>query len=172
MVVSTDRPSKWINFAQLKAIELSGNLASALTLALESWKFPARPTRTWWRIWRIGHWFWLAALLGGLLWSLIAGVAFLGGAGTSAVGRMVGPAPLPLVIFAVAIVGTLAWSLAGAKMLRRGAQNYGKECADKFRALILEVTRQAFLVKMNQNLDVYPQLSELFLEMRGEAQSC
>lgn len=172
VAVSTERPSKWINFAQLKAIELSGNLASALTLALESWKIPARPTRTWWRIWRIGHWFWLAALLGGLLWSLIAGVAFLGGAGTSAVGRMVGPAPLPLVIFAVAIVGTLAWSLAGAKMLRRGAQNYGKECADKFSSLILEVTRQAFLVKMNQNLDVYPQLSELFLEMRGEAQSC
>ena len=79
---------------------------------------------------------------------------------------MVGPVPFPLVVFAAAIAGTLVWSLVGAKMLHRGAQNYGKECADKFRSLILEVTRQAFLVKMNQNLDLYPQLSELVSEMR------
>lgn len=166
VAVSAQRPPKWLEFAQLKAVELSGNLVSALNLALESWKFPARPVRTWWRLWRLGHWFWLAALLVGLLWSLIAGVAFLGGAGTSAAVWLVGPVPFPLVVLAAAIVGTGVWSLVGAKVLHRGAQNFGKECADKFRSLILEVTRQAFLVKMNQNLDLYPQLSELVSEMR------
>ena len=166
VAASAQRPPKWVDFAQLKAVELSGNLVSALNLALESWKFPARPVRAWWRVWRYGHWFWLAALLVGLLWSLIGGVACLGGAGTSAAVWMVGPVPFPLVVFAAAIAGTLVWSLVGAKMLHRGAQNYGKECADKFRSLILEVTRQAFLVKMNQNLDLYPQLSELVSEMR------
>lgn len=166
VAASAQRPPKWVDFAQLKAVELSGNLVSALNLALESWKFPARPVRAWWRVWRYGHWFWLAALLVGLLWSLVAGVACLGGAGTSAAVWMVGPVPFPLVVFAAAIAGTLVWSLVGAKMLHRGAQNYGKECADKFRSLILEVTRQAFLVKMNQNLDLYPQLSELVSEMR------
>lgn len=166
VTASAQRPPKWQDFAQLKAVELSGNLVSALNLALKSWKFPAPPARTWWRLWRLGHWFWLAALLVGLLWSLIAGVAFLGGAGTSAAVWLVGPVPFPLVVLAAAIAGTGVWSLVGAKMLHRGAQNYGKECADKFRSLILEVTRQAFLVKMNQNLDLYPQLSELVSEMR------
>ena len=167
VTASAQRPPKWLDFAQLKAVELSGNLVSALNLALESWKFPARPVRTWWRVWRLGHWFWLAALLVGLLWSLIAGVAFLGGAGTSAAMWLVGPVPFPLVVLAAAIVGTGVWSLVGAKVLHCGAQNYGKECADKFRSLIQEVTRQGFLVKMNQNLDLYPQLSELFSEMRS-----
>lgn len=166
VAASAQRPPKWQDFAQLKAVELSGNLVSALNLALESWKFPARPVRAWWRVWRYGHWFWLAALLVGLLWSLVAGVACLGGAGTSAAVWMVGPVPFPLVVLAATIVGTGVWSLVGAKMLHRGAQNFGKECADKFRSLILEVTRQAFLVKMNQNLDLYPQLSELVSEMR------
>lgn len=166
VTASAQRPPKWQDFAQLKAVELSGNLVSALNLALESWKFPARPARTWWRLWRLGHWFWLAALLVGLLWSLIAGVAFLGRAGTSAAVWMVGPVPFPLVVLAAAIAGTGVWSLVGAKVLHHGAQNFGKECADKFRSLILEVTRQAFLVKMNQNLDLYPQLSELVSEMR------
>ncbi|WP_296182975.1 ABC transporter [uncultured Mobiluncus sp.] len=167
VTASAQRPPKWLDFAQLKAVELSGNLVSALNLALESWKFPARPVRTWWRVWRLGHWFWLAALLVGLLWSLIAGVAFLGGAGTSAAVWLVGPVPFPLVVLAAAIVGTGVWSSVGAKVLHCGAQNYGKECADKFRSLIQEVTRQGFLVKMNQNLDLYPQLSELFSEMRS-----
>lgn len=166
VTASAQRPPKWQDFAQLKAVELSGNLVSALNLALESWKFPALPARTWWRLWRLGHWFWLTALLVGLLWSLVAGVAFLGGAGTSAAVWIVGPVPFPLVVLAAAIAGTGVWSLVGAKMLHHGAQNYGKECADKFRSLILEVTRQAFLVKMNQNLDLYPQLSELVSEMR------
>ena len=169
---SAHRPSKWVDFAQLKAVELSGNLVSALNLALESWKFPARPARTWWRIWRLGHWFWLAALVVGLLWSLVAGVAFLGGAGTSAAVWMVGPVPFPLLALVVAVAGTLGWSLVGAKILHCGARNYGRECADKFRSLIQEVTRQGFLVKMNQNLDLYPQLSELVSEMRSrDAQS-
>lgn len=164
---SARRPSKWVDFAQLKAVELSGNLVSALNLALESWKFPARPARTWWRIWRLGHWFWLVALVVGLLWSLVAGVAFLGGAGTSAAVWMVGPVPFPLLLLVAAVAGTLVWSLVGAKMLHCGARNYGRECADKFRSLIQEVTRQGFLVKMNQNLDLYPQLSELVSEMRS-----
>lgn len=169
---SAHRPSKWVDFAQLKAVELSGNLVSALNLALESWKFPARPARTWWRIWRLGHWFWLAALVVGLLWSLVAGVAFLGGAGTSAAVWMVGPVPFPLLALVVAVAGTLGWSLVGAKILHCGARNYGRECADTFRSLIQEVTRQGFLVKMNQNLDLYPQLSELVSEMRSrDAQS-
>lgn len=169
---SAHRPSKWVDFAQLKAVELSGNLVSALNLALESWKFPARPARTWWRIWRLGHWFWLAALVVGLLWSLVAGVAFLGGAGTSAAVWMVGPVPFPLLVLVAAVAGTLGWSLVGAKILHCGARNYGRECADKFRSLIQEVTRQGFLVKMNQNLDLYPQLSELVSEMRSrDAQS-
>lgn len=166
VAASAQRPPKWQDIAQLKAVELAGNLVSALNLALESWKFPDHPARTWWRVWRLGHWFWLVALLVGLLWSLVAGVAFLGGAGTSAAVWMVGPVPFPLVVLAAAIAGTGVWSLVGAKMLHRGAQNFGKECADKFRSLILEVTRQAFLVKMNQNLDLYPQLSELVSEMR------
>lgn len=164
---SAHRPSKWVDFAQLKAVELSGNLVSALNLALESWKFPARPARTWWRIWRLGHWFWLAALVVGLLWSLVAGVAFLGGAGTSAAVWMVGPVPFPLLALVAAVAGTLVWSLVGTKILHCGARNYGRECADKFRSLIQEVTRQGFLVKMNQNLDLYPQLSELVSEMRS-----
>lgn len=164
---SAHRPSKWVDFAQLKAVELSGNLVSALNLALESWKFPARPARTWWRIWRLGHWFWLATLVVGLLWSLVAGVAFLGGAGTSAAVWMVGPVPFPLLVLVAAVAGTLVWSLVGAKILHCGARNYGRECADKFRSLIQEVTRQGFLVKMNQNLDLYPQLSELVSEMRS-----
>lgn len=164
---SAHRPSKWVDFAQLKAVELSGNLVSALNLALESWKFPARPARTWWRIWRLGHWFWLVALVVGLLWSLVAGVAFLGGAGTSAAVWMVGPVPFPLLLLVAAVAGTLVWSLVGAKILHCGARNYGRECADKFRSLIQEVTRQGFLVKMNQNLDLYPQLSELVSEMRS-----
>lgn len=164
---SAHRPSKWVDFAQLKAVELSGNLVSALNLALESWKFPARPARTWWRIWRLGHWFWLAALVVGLLWSLVAGVAFLGGAGTSAAVWMVGPVPFPLLVLVAAVAGTLVWSLVGTKILHCGARNYGRECADKFRSLIQEVTRQGFLVKMNQNLDLYPQLSELVSEMRS-----
>lgn len=164
---SAHRPSKWVDFAQLKAVELSGNLVSALNLALESWKFPARPARTWWRIWRLGHWFWLAALVVGLLWSLVAGVAFLGGAGTSAAVWMVGPVPFPLLVLVAAVAGTLVWSLVGTKILHCGARNYGSECADKFRSLIQEVTRQGFLVKMNQNLDLYPQLSELVSEMRS-----
>ena len=164
---SAHRPSKWVDFAQLKAVELSGNLVSALNLALESWKFPARPARTWWRIWRLGHWFWLAALAVGLLWSLVAGVAFLGGAGTSAAVWMVGPVPFPLLVLVAAVAGTLVWSLVGTKILHCGARNYGRECADKFRSLIQEVTRQGFLVKMNQNLDLYPQLSELVSEMRS-----
>lgn len=169
---SAHRPSKWVDFAQLKAVELSGNLVSALNLALESWKFPARPARTWWRIWRLGHWFWLAALVVGLLWSLVAGVAFLGGAGTSAAVWMVGPVPFPLLVLVAAVAGTLVWSLVGTKILHCGARNYGRECADKFRSLIQEVTRQGFLVKMNQNLDLYPQLSELVSEMRSrDAQS-
>lgn len=164
---SAHRPSKWVDFAQLKAVELSGNLVSALNLALESWKFPARPARTWWRIWRLGHWFWLAALVVGLLWSLVAGVAFLGGAGTSAAVWMVGPVPFPLLALVAAVAGTLVWSLVGTQILHCGARNYGRECADKFRSLIQEVTRQGFLVKMNQNLDLYPQLSELVSEMRS-----
>lgn len=164
---SAHRPSNWVDFAQLKAVELSGNLVSALNLALESWKFPARPARTWWRIWRLGHWFWLAALVVGLLWSLVAGVAFLGGAGTSAAVWMVGPVPFPLLVLVAAVAGTLVWSLVGTKILHCGARNYGRECADKFRSLIQEVTRQGFLVKMNQNLDLYPQLSELVSEMRS-----
>lgn len=164
---SAHRPSKWVDFAQLKAVELSGNLVSALNLALESWKFPARPARTWWRIWRLGHWFWLAALVVGLLWSLVAGVAFLGGAGTSAAVWMVGPVPFPLLALVAAVAGTLVWSLVGTKILHCGARNYGRECADKFRSLIQEVTRQGILVKMNQNLDLYPQLSELVSEMRS-----
>lgn len=169
---SAHRPSKWVDFAQLKAVELSGNLVSALNLALESWIFPARPARTWWRIWRLGHWFWLAALVVGLLWSLVAGVAFLGGAGTSAAVWMVGPVPFPLLALVAAVAGTLVWSLVGTKILHCGARNYGRECADKFRSLIQEVTRQGFLVKMNQNLDLYPQLSELVSEMRSrDAQS-
>lgn len=166
VTASAQRPPKWLDFAQLKSVELSGNLVSALNLALESWKFPARPVRTWWRVWRLGHWFWLAALLVGLLWSLIAGVAFLGGAGTSAAVWLVGPVPFPLVVLGATIVGTVVWSLVGAKVLHRGAQNYGKECADKFHSLVQEVTRQVFLVKMNQNLDLYSQLSELVSEMR------
>lgn len=169
---SAHRPSKWVDFAQLKAVELSGNLVSALNLALESWEFPARPARTWWRIWRLGHWFWLAALVVGLLWSLVAGVAFLGGAGTSTAVWMVGPVPFPLLVLVAAVAGTLVWSLVGTKILHCGARNYGRECADKFRSLIQEVTRQGFLVKMNQNLDLYPQLSELVSEMRSrDAQS-
>ena len=45
VAASAQRPPKWVDFAQLKAVELSGNLVSALNLALESWKFPARPVR-------------------------------------------------------------------------------------------------------------------------------
>lgn len=173
VAASAERPPKWVDFAQLQAAELSENLVSALNMALESWKFSARPARTWWRLWRCGHWFWLAVLLIGLLWSLIAGVVYLGGAGTSAAGGMVGAVPLPLVVLGTAILGTLGWSLVGARLLRCGAQNYSKECAGNFYSLILEVTRQAFGVKMNQTLDLYPQLSELVSEIQSapDAQS-
>lgn len=165
---SAPYPSLWSSFSQLYAVEQARKLVDALNLALESWTFAAPPVRKWWKLWRVGHllWFLLSAI--GFLWTLIWGVAYLGGAGHSAALVMLGPVPLPPLLLAGGVIMMLLWSLWGKGLLRRGSEKYATENAEKFRQLTHEVSRQAFLKPMDAVLNLYPQVTEFLAEMRGK----
>lgn len=157
-------PQNWNSFFHRRAAHHAASLISALDLALASWEGPRLENKLWWRLWRAWQWIILFALVATSIWALIWLVSFLGGA---PIPGLLGPVPLPPLSFGLALVVVVVSMLLGLKISGSRAKKFGETGAQKFRQLLDEVSRKAFLAPLHQEMTLYPQVSELTAQMGG-----
>lgn len=157
-------PHIWQCFFQEQAKRHSESLTSALNLAMNSWDAPKVKPQFWWHLWWIMQWLCLIALSAGFLWALIWLVCLLGGV---SIPGTLAAVPLAPLAFIAGLVLTLVCFAGGIKISALRAEKFGENGVVKFRQLVNEVCRKAFLEPMQHDLALYSQLRELGREMGG-----